>query len=152
MSQSETIVPSASETQLAKDSFRALSRFLSTKPSLSLRLYVHPDGEPAEAISVPESLFRVLKGILEQMANSNALTLIPTHAELTTQEAADLIDVSTSFLVEQLDNGNIPYHKVGTHRRVRFADLMNYKDAIDQRRLKDLEQLAAEAQELNMGY
>jgi excisionase family DNA binding protein len=72
--------------------------------------------------------------------------------ELTTQQAADVLGVSRTFLVEQLEKGAIPYHKVGTHRRVMFKDLMEFKQTMDRNRLKALEELSAIDQKLGLGY
>ena len=77
---------------------------------------------------------------------------MPIHAELTTQQAASILGVSRPFLIKQMKEKLIPYRRIGTHRRVRFQDLMDYKNRIDADRAKVLEQLAAQAQELNMGY
>jgi excisionase family DNA binding protein len=146
----ETIAPTEADTQLARESSRRLAARLGKQPSV--RLQVLADGEPAETIVVPASALRLLLHVLTEMAQGNAVTLIPIHAELTTQQAADLLNVSRPFLVSLLESGQIPYRKVGTHRRVLFRDVMAYKQKTDAERLKALDELAAQAQELKMGY
>jgi len=148
----ETVTPTPDDTQLAQESSRRLTQFLATKSRKRLRVHIAPDDEPEEAISIPASAFRLLNDILREMAKGNAVTLIPVHAELTTQQAADLLNVSRPFLVEQLEKGVISFRKVGTHRRILFKDLMNYKETMDRNRLDALDELTAQAQELGMGY
>ncbi|TDR79715.1 helix-turn-helix domain-containing protein [Paludibacterium purpuratum] len=142
-----TGLPSEAETTLAKESARQLSLFLSSKEEArSIRVIDHA-GEH-EVVQIPTAAYRLLIDILAQMAQGNAVSLIPVHAELTTQEAADMLNVSRPHLVKLLDAGDIPFHKVGTHRRVRYQDLVQYKNQSYMNRLKALEELSA----LDMGY
>jgi excisionase family DNA binding protein len=148
----ETITPTPDEAILAQESSRRLARFVATRRKRPLELRIQSVDAPEESVSIPESAFRLLNDILTQMAKGNAVTLIPVQAELTTQQAANILNVSRPFLVEQLEKGVIPYRKVGTHRRILFKDLMDYKETMDRNRLKTLDELAAQAQELNLGY
>lgn len=77
---------------------------------------------------------------------------MPVNAELTTRQAADILNVSHPFLFALIDEGKIPFRQVGTHRRIRFDDLIAYKQKIDNKRLQTIEEFAQEAQELDMGY
>lgn len=147
----ETIAPNEEDARLAEESSRRLTRLVG-KQRRGVRLRVQTDNEPEEAVSIPASAFRLLNDILTEMAKGNAVTVIPIHAELTTQQAADLLNVSRPFLVRLIEEGKIPCRKVGTHRRIRFQELMQYKRGADRERLKALDALAAQAQELDMGY
>ncbi len=147
----EAVTPSAADTQLARESSRQLAKLLGARRE-SVQVRVHPDGGEEETVAIPLSAFRLLTDILTEMAKGNAVTLIPVHAELTTQQAADLLNVSRPYLIELLEKGAIPFRKVGTHRRILFHDLMAYKRKIDRERLKALEELSALDQELGFGY
>jgi excisionase family DNA binding protein len=118
----------------------------------SIRIQVLDDEKEGETLAVPASALRLFLHLLAEMSQGNPLALIPTRAELTTQQAADLLNVSRPYLVKLLDEGTIPCRTVGKYRRVRFDDLMAYKRKDDEARAKVLEQLTAEAQELGMGY
>ena len=147
----ETVAPSEADAALALESSRLLaSHKMGTQSSIRLQLL--DDGEPAETMTVPASAFRLFVHLLTEMSRGNAVTLIPTHAELTTQQAADLLNVSRPYVVKLLDEGKIPSRTVGKYRRVRFEDLIAYKSKDDEARAKVLDQLSADAQELEMGY
>lgn len=147
----EAVTPTPDDTQLAKESSRLLTRLLA-EGKASVRLRIQPDNLPEETVAIPLPAFRLFADILTEMAKGNAITLIPIHAELTTQQAADLINVSRPFLIEQLEKGIIPFRKVGKHRRILFQDLMAYKQTMDRNRLTALDELSSQAQELDMGY
>ena len=148
----EPVPPTAADARLALESSRRLTQFLAAKPKKSLRVRIEPENEPGESISIPVTAFRLLNNILTEMAKGNAVMLIPVHAELTTQQAAHILNVSRPFLIERLEKGVIPYRRVGTHRRVLFKDLMEFKQTMDHNRLQALEELSAIDQPLGLGY
>lgn len=145
----ETVMPSEQDASLALESSRILSRHLSGDDEVKLELST--DREPKSFV-IPAAAARLLVEMLTQMARGNPVMLMPLHAELTTQEAAEHLNVSRPFLVGLLEKGEVPFRKVGTHRRVMFKDLLAYKERTDQARLETLGKLAEEAQKLDMGY
>lgn len=144
-------LPTESEAQLSQESSRILAAHLRATANTRQIKVVEADGSE-QAVEIPAIAFHLLVDILTQMAQGNAVTLVPLHAELTTQQAADVLNVSRPFLVNLLESGKMPFRKVGKHRRVRFQDLMDYKKQMDDARAGALDELVAEAQELNMGY
>ena len=148
LERTEPSAPTASEVKLAAESVSRLARAVKNRRQ-SVRVQIESD---QEAIAIPMSAFRLFANILAEMAKGNAVTLIPIHAELTTQQAADLLNVSRPYLVRLIEEGTLPARRVGTHRRVRHEDLMRYKHETKALRLKALEELSAQAQELDLGY
>ncbi len=147
---SELRLPTEKESNLASESFQRLSTYLDN--SKDVQIYVKNSKKESEEIVLPASAARLLVDILNQMAQGNAVSLVPIHAELTTQQAADYLNVSRPYLVNLLEDGEIPFRKVGSHRRVRFEDLKRYKEIDDEKRREALDELVREAQELDLGY
>ncbi len=146
----EPVVPTEAETLLARESGRALAPHCKGRRDLKVRIV--DNGRETETIALPRAAVRLLLDILAQMAEGNAVTLVPVHAELTTQQSADILNVSRPYLVGLLEQGTIPYRKVGSHRRILFKDLTAYKRKLDAQRTDALERLAEQAQELKLGY
>jgi excisionase family DNA binding protein len=147
----ETLAPTEAEAQLARESSRRLAAHkLGRRSSILIRLV--DDDEEAEPVTVPTSALRLFLHLLTEMSQGNAVTLIPSHTELTTQQAADLLNVSRPYFVKLLEEGRLPFRTVGKYRRVRFDDVMAFKRKDDEARAKVLDQLTVEAQELGMGY
>lgn len=103
-----------------------------------------------EEIELPHSVFEVLVRVVHEMARGNAVRVLPVHTELTTQQAAEILGVSRPYLVGLLEEGEVPFRKVGSHRRVRLDDLLVYKDKRDRDRRDALNQLTAESQKLGL--
>jgi excisionase family DNA binding protein len=144
-------VPTEEDATLAKKSSQTLAAYIGNKDAFH-SIQVERDDGISQTVKIPSLALQMLVDILGQMAKGNAVTLIPVHAELTTQEAADILNVSRPYLVGLLEGGEIPFRKVGTRRRVRYVDLVNYKNQIDALRMEALDELTAQAQELDMGY
>src|SRR5688572_16870997 len=116
LDKSGTTVPNDEDARLAAESSRILAAI---RPERVLRVHL----DDGQVLTLPVAAARLLAHLLTEMAHGNAVTLIPIHAELTTQEAADFLNVSRPYLVRLLEENKIKFHKVGTHRRVRFQDL-----------------------------
>lgn len=108
---------------------------------------IAPSGEK---ITLPHSVYRVLEQVVHEMARGNAVRILPVHAELSTQHAADLLNVSRPFLVGLLESDEIPFHYTGKHRRIVLEDLLVYKEKRDEGRRRLLDELAGESQEMGL--
>jgi excisionase family DNA binding protein len=144
------IIPNQHESDLAKISSQELSSLVDVAGDLRLTITDASGGE--RHVQIPSSALRLLFSVLSEMARGNAVSLIPLHAEVTTQEAAEILNVSRPYLVGLLEKGEIPFRKVGVQRRVLFQDLMEYKTRSDSERRSALDALAGQAQDLRLGY
>jgi excisionase family DNA binding protein len=124
---------------------RYLARHLDDQ---DVRLVVDDDQE--DALVLPRGAVELLARILAHMAAGQAVSVVPSHAELTTQQAADLLNVSRPFLIGLLDAEEIEYRRVGKHRRVRADSLMDYKRKDDQRRRDVADELTGLSQEMGL--
>jgi excisionase family DNA binding protein len=140
-------LPSEAEAVIARETSRVLASRTQTAEPLRLRMVDDPS---RKTVTIPASVVRMLIHILEEMARGNAVTLIPVHAELTTQEAADMLNISRPSLIQLLDEGKIEFRRVGTHRRVRFEGLMAFKRLADANRRAALAELAAYDPEIGL--
>ena len=144
-------LPSQRDIEIALASQRELAAFLSTN-SETQRIQILDDKDRPHQIELPQSAVRLLLDILAELSTGNAVKVIPVHAELTTQEAADLLNVSRPHVVKLVENGELRFHKTGKHRRIRFVDLMEYKKIREQQSETAMAELVRQAQELNLGY
>ncbi len=145
-------VPSRKTSQEAQEALRVLGG-LGRKRSAVQRVEIRAEGSSADLrVALPKEAFELFLEVLGQMANGNAVTIMPVHAELTTQQAADLLNVSRPHVVALLEESKIAHRMVGTHRRIRVADLLEYKKKDDTERAAALEELASEAQKHDLGY
>lgn len=133
---------------LARVSAAELSRLLSENPNTD-RASVKMDGHD---LILPRQAISLLRDLLADMAQGNAVTIVPMHAEMTTQQAAGILNVSRPHIVKLLESGKLTFTKVGTHRRIRFEDLMAYKQKQKQVSADAMDELVSQAQNNNMGY
>ena len=146
----ESVIPKEHDINLAIRSSKELASLLPKKHQ-DFRLFVREKQKEIE-LTLPFSAVKMLLHILTQMSEGNSVTLIPIHAELSTQEAANLLNVSRPFLIQLLEKGEIPFHKVGSHRRIYFKDLQTFKIKTDSTSNQALQNLTEQAQALDMGY
>lgn len=138
-------LPTESVAAAARSARDTLARLV--EGDVSLRV-----ADSEESLLLPEPAVRLLVDLLSVMADGHAVTLVPINAELTTQQAADLLGVSRPFVVKEIDEGRLPHRKVGSHRRVLFQDLMAYKRSSDASREQAMDELAAQGQDFDLDF
>lgn len=137
--------PTSETSRAAGKALRSL--YLAHPTGLVLRFR---DDDVDGEVELPAALVPLLLEILEQMAKGNGVRVVPVHAELTTQQAADILNTSRPYLIKLLEGGAIPFHLTGAHRRVKLGDLLVYKRVRDAERRVLLDELSAQGQDLGL--
>ncbi len=143
--------PTRREQKIAQENLDAVEKIVQKHDAAQKPIEIEITGEKTH-IKIPPTAFRFLNMVLQLMAKGKAITIIPTDTEISTQQAAEMLNVSRPHIVKLLEKEELPYHKVGTHRRIKLKDLEEYREKMDKKRRKLLEELAKQAQELDMGY
>lgn len=146
----EPAAPSQADAIVAREAARRLRPAFAKSDGIVVEIKVADPEAGSETVAVPAAAFRLLVVILVEMARGNAVRLVPYHAELTTQEAAEILNVSRPYLVRLLEEGRLPFHRTGTHRRVFFKDVMAFKAERYRARRKVLDELYDMDQDLGL--
>ena len=118
----------------------------------SVRLVGDSSAQEPVKVDLPRKAVRIIIDVLAELAKGNAVTVVPVQAELTTQQAANILNVSRPYLVGLLDEGKIPHRMVGNRRRVPLPDLLEYKRVDDAYRATILDELTKEAERIGLEY
>lgn len=143
-------MPSSQELAAARDASRLLASALGRLQDLQIQ--IGGAQHASRTLRLPAPAIHLLLDVLTEMSAGHGVLVMPLHAQVTTQEAADVLNVSRSFFVSLLDAGQIPYQHVGTHRRIRLEDLLRYKEHMDRERRTALHVLVKESDALRLGY
>lgn len=142
------IQPDDADISTAVEALPHVKGYLASHDDSVIRLVVADD--PAEPLVVPRGAVELLARILAHMAAGQGVSVVPSHAELTTQQAAELLNVSRPFLIGLLDLGDIEYRRVGKHRRIKAQSLMAYMARDDQERREAADELTRLNQEMGL--
>ena len=143
----ETIVPDIDETE-------SLNKIESLLVALAKAKETHPNlkmvGADGEQLVLPPSALRALQQTVHLLAQGKSVTVVPVERELTTQEAADFLNVSRPYLVKLLKSGEIPFRLVGAHRRIHYKDMVEYKKHYKARQHEGLNELVHLSEEMGL--
>jgi excisionase family DNA binding protein len=142
-----SVPPDEVESEAAERALRRIKVYLARhdEPDISLQV---EGGREDEVLVVPRNAVQLFANMLAYMAKGEGVVVMPKHKMLTTQQAADMLNVSRPYLIGLLEAGEIPFEKVGRHRRIKLEDLLDYRRADDARRRKAADELSALGQEL----
>jgi excisionase family DNA binding protein len=150
----EMVLDTKEDLELAKAAQRCIVSSLDHSKAINIAIV--EDGverlSESPVLRLPPKVLRLFADVLGSLAQGKAIAVMPKELDVTTQEAAMFLNVSRPYLVRLLEEGKIPFHKVGTHRRIRFEDVVQYKEDRQKISKDALQKLADQAQELGMGY
>ena len=129
--------------------FQDVSQRIKSSRKKGIKIKVQETGE---FITIPKKALTLLSTILQNMAEGKTISIVPSNSEVSTQQAADMLNVSRPHLIKLLEAKKIPFKKVGSHRRVLLEDIMEYKEHLDKQREAQLDFLSNQAQDLKLGY
>ncbi|NJM90695.1 MAG: helix-turn-helix domain-containing protein [Hydrococcus sp. RU_2_2] len=140
-------IPTEADIELSTRSSRVLASLINSH-NHTQKITVESENGQEESLLIPSVAYKLLIDILSQISQGNAVTLVPVQAELSTQQAANLLNVSRPYLIKLLEDREIPYRKIGKHRKILAKDLYEYKAEIDAKRSQSLDELTALSEEL----
>lgn len=146
----ETITPNLHEMEIARESQNVLVALNLLNEHDEIQVHLHTQDNQDAQFVLPRAAVRLLLSGLQEMAKGNSVSLVPIQAELTTQQAADLLCVSRPYFIKLLDEGKIPFRKVGTYRRVKAVDVLQYIKEYQQAATEAMRELVAESQALGL--
>ena len=141
---------SPQEIEMARVAQRCIMEALDHSRAAAITLTTADGGHPT--VELPPAALKLIGQLLGAMSEGRPITLMPSKQEFSTIEAANFLNVSRPFVVKEIDEGRLPYRKVGRHRRVAFEDLVAYAREMRKRQDAALERLAENARELGLDY
>ncbi|MFD4457442.1 helix-turn-helix domain-containing protein [Nocardia sp. NPDC058480] len=147
--QAKRIEPGEIDAEVAERALRRVRDYLTSHPTDQI-IQVAGETGAENALILPRSVVNMVAFILAQAADGQGVSIVPSHAELTTQQVADLLNVSRPFVVSLLEAGEIPFRLVGTHRRIRYDDLKDYQRRSASRSRAAADELSDLGQELGI--
>ncbi len=140
-------LPTRETSEDANQLIQVLSQLVGRDDDQAAEIHLSLEDQRSSA-EIPRQALTLFLEVLGQLANGNAVTIVPVHAELTTRQAADLLNVSRSHLIQLLESNELKHKLVGTYRRIRADEVIRYKRARDGRTRQAVADLTALGQEL----